>query len=199
MSNKIFYEIFEYLDGHEIYQSFSNLNHHFQQLFNCSSVLFKFKYHSLIPDKIYTNTFRQFLLNHKHQILSFYIQKNDFFSSFSIDSSFHRLQSLDIGKLPRTSLISLLTNLSSLSHLTSLTIDVEYTFIDISEVYRLIFILPKLNILNVQQKKTTHMLHYHLLMMDDSVLSNILLLIINVMLIHFVLYYLIHHNLIIYF
>ena len=61
LSNKIFYEIFQYLDGYEIYQIFSNLNHHFQQLINCSSILFKFNYHDSISDKIYTNNAARFV------------------------------------------------------------------------------------------------------------------------------------------
>jgi len=144
LPNEFFFGIFEYLNGYEIYQAFSNLNHRFQQLINSSSILLKFNYHYLTSDQIYTNNFKQFLLNHKHQIVSFNIEKNEFFSSFSIDSSFHYLQSLFIGKISPTSLISLLINLSSLPHLISLTIDIQYTFCDLSEVYQLIFTLPKL-------------------------------------------------------
>ncbi|CAF1002696.1 unnamed protein product [Adineta steineri] len=140
LSNEIFYEIFEYLDGSEIYQAFSNLNHRFQQLINCSSLLFKFNHDSLILD----NTYKQFLLNHKHQIISFYMPNNDFFSSFSIDSSFYQLQSLSIYEISSSVLISLLVNLSSLPRLVSLTIDAQDSLKDFTEVYRLIFILPKL-------------------------------------------------------
>ena len=32
LSNEFFYEIFDYLDGSEIYQAFANLNHRFDQL-----------------------------------------------------------------------------------------------------------------------------------------------------------------------
>ncbi|CAF1045069.1 unnamed protein product [Rotaria sordida] len=147
LPNEFFFGIFEYLDGYEIYQTFSNLNYRFQQLINSSSLLLKFNYHCLTSDKIHMNNFKQFLLNHKHQIVSFYIQKNEFFSSFSIDSSFHHLQLLVIEKIPPTSLISLLINLSSLPHLTSLIIDIQYAVRDLTEVYQLIFILPKLKYL----------------------------------------------------
>ncbi|CAF0930419.1 unnamed protein product [Adineta steineri] len=140
LSNEIFYEIFEYLDGSEIYQAFSNLNHRFQQLINCSSLLFKFNHDSLILD----NTYKQFLLNHEHQIVSFYMQNNDFFSTFSIDSSFYQLQSLYIDEISSSVLISLLGNLSSLPRLVSLTIDAQDSLKDFTEVYRLIFTLPKL-------------------------------------------------------
>ncbi|CAF1493707.1 unnamed protein product [Rotaria sordida] len=74
LSNEFFFEIFEYLDGYEIYQTFSNLNHRFQQLINSSSLLLKFNYHYLTTsDKIHMNNFKQFLLNHKHQIVLFYM------------------------------------------------------------------------------------------------------------------------------
>ncbi len=37
LSNELFYEIFDYLDGCDIYNAFSNLNIHFQNLIFCSS------------------------------------------------------------------------------------------------------------------------------------------------------------------
>ncbi len=41
LSNELFYEIFEYLDGLDIYIAFSNLNYRFQQLVTSSSIRFK--------------------------------------------------------------------------------------------------------------------------------------------------------------
>ncbi len=43
LSNECFYEIFDYLDGCQIYEAFSNLNYRFQQLLNSSSLLFNIK------------------------------------------------------------------------------------------------------------------------------------------------------------
>jgi hypothetical protein len=147
-SNEFFCEIFEYLDGCEIYQAFSNLNHRFQQLLNSSSLLFKFDFCCSTSNELYMNIYKQLLLNNKHQILSFHIclplQKNEFFSSFSIDSSFNRLQSLVIIEIPPTLLMQILTNLSSLPHFSSLTVDMRWTLSDLTEIYRLIFALPKL-------------------------------------------------------
>jgi hypothetical protein len=42
LSNEIFYEIFDYLNGCEINQSFAYLNPRFQQLLESPSLLFKF-------------------------------------------------------------------------------------------------------------------------------------------------------------
>jgi hypothetical protein len=148
LPNEFFLEIFEYLDGCDIYQAFSNLNYHFQQLINSSFLLFKFNLHSLSSYDVYTNTYKQLLLNNKHQILSFHItlslQKDDFLSSFSIDSSFDHLESLIIIDIRAIVLLRLLANLYSLPRLFSLTIDTQHTIGDFGDVYRLIFPLPKL-------------------------------------------------------
>ncbi|CAF0919759.1 unnamed protein product [Rotaria sordida] len=148
LSNDFFFEIFEYLDGCEIYQAFSNLNYHFQQLINSLFLLLKFNFYRLTSDNVYTNTYKQLLFNNKHQILSFHItlplEKDDFLSSFSIDSSFDHLESLIIIDISENVLLSLLANLYSLPRLFSLTIDTQHRINDLSDVYRLIFTLPKL-------------------------------------------------------
>ncbi|CAF0833965.1 unnamed protein product [Rotaria sordida] len=148
LSNEFFFEIFEYLDGCEIYQAFSNLNYHFQQLINSLFLLLKFNFYRLTSDNVYTNTYKQLLFNNKHQILSFHItlplEKDDFLSSFSIDSSFDHLESLIIIDISENILLSLLANLYSLSRLFSLTIDTQHRINDLSDIYRLIFTLPKL-------------------------------------------------------
>jgi hypothetical protein len=149
LSNKYFYEIFEHLNGREICQSFSNLNDRFEELINCSSILFKFNSYCSIFDKI----FKQFLFNHKHQITSFHIQKTNFFSSFSIDSSFDNLQSVVIGEIPSNFLVSLISSLSCLSHLVSLTINIQYSFRDLTQIYRSIFTLPKLKSIECSANK----------------------------------------------
>ncbi|CAF3058682.1 unnamed protein product [Rotaria sp. Silwood2] len=52
LSNDLFYEIFDYLDGIDIFQAFSNLNYRFQELLNSSSILFKIKFHDSISEEI---------------------------------------------------------------------------------------------------------------------------------------------------
>jgi hypothetical protein len=97
LSNEFFYEIFEYLDGCEIFQAFSNLNCRFQQLINSSSVLLKINFDCSTTNELRMNIYKQLLNENKHQILSFRMkslrQNSEFLSSFSIDSSFDRLES----------------------------------------------------------------------------------------------------------
>jgi hypothetical protein len=144
LSNDLFYEIFDYLDGSEMYQAFSNLNHRFDQLLNCLSFPLKMT----INSSSYINTYHQLLLNHKHRIISlrllFPLKNNEFFSSYFIDSSFNRLESLMLFKIPPPILLSLLTYLTCLPRLFSLTIDTQRTLNDLTEVYRFIFVLSKL-------------------------------------------------------
>jgi hypothetical protein len=95
LSNEFFYEIFDYLNGYEIYQSFSNLNYRFQQLLNSSSLLFKIKLDHSTSEEIFM---KQIILLNRHQIFSFHISLTlhikQWFSSFTFDSSFYRLESL---------------------------------------------------------------------------------------------------------
>ena len=43
-SNEIFHELFDYLNGMDIYNGFSNLNYRFQQFMHNPSFLFKIKF-----------------------------------------------------------------------------------------------------------------------------------------------------------
>ncbi|CAF5018528.1 unnamed protein product [Rotaria sp. Silwood1] len=102
---------------------------------------------SSTTDEIYTKIFEQLLLINKHQIYSLHLwilQNEHFFSSFPIDSSLDHLESLALTRIKLTTLSSLLSNLTYLPRLFSLTIDAWRTLKDLSDVYRLIFTLPKL-------------------------------------------------------
>jgi hypothetical protein len=159
LSNEIFYEICDYLDGIDIYNAFSNLNHAFEQLLNSSFLLFKIKLYSY-SDELNMNAFKQILLNHKHQI--FYmnvwppLQDHNYLSSFTYDSSLSRLESLIFEYGDLESLISLLINLASLPRLFSLSISVKKIYEDLNDIYRFIFALPSLkcNKLSICMDKT---------------------------------------------
>ncbi|CAF1262755.1 unnamed protein product [Rotaria sp. Silwood1] len=147
LSNELYYEIFDYLHGNEIYQAFSNLNYRFQQFLGSSSFPLKIRINSS-SYKSYMNTYQQLLLNNKHRIISLHLSlslhNHEFFSSYSINSSFNCLESFMLFNISLYRLLSLLTSSTGLPRLFSLTIDIQWILDDLTEVYRLIFILPKL-------------------------------------------------------
>ncbi|CAF1433326.1 unnamed protein product [Rotaria sp. Silwood1] len=168
--NEIFYEIFDYLNGCDIYSAFSNLNYRFQQFFNSSSFLLKIKFY-FISNHLFLN-------NYKHKILSlnlwpaFYI--NDFFSWFIIDSSFDRLESIILPRIKQKTLLLVLKKLIYLPRLFSLSIE----FYDTCDVYQSIFTLPMLKYLKVTS------LEYHTslslpIAINNQQLNTIKILIIN--------------------
>ena len=138
MSNEIFYEIFDYLDGWNIHQIFSNLNYRFHELVNSSSLLFKITFYRSILKK----SCQQILLK-KNQILSIHFLSS-VHHQLNIDSSFTRLESLTFDFIQPNILTSLLSKLTHLPRLFSLTIDTNKTVHDLSNIYRLIFHLSKL-------------------------------------------------------
>ncbi|CAF4243428.1 unnamed protein product, partial [Adineta steineri] len=150
LPNEIFYEVFEYLDGCHIYEAFLNLNNRFNELLNSSSLLFKIQVHSLCEES-YMDIYKQLILTQvdHYELLSFDLclslrNTNEFLPSYSIDSLFTRLESLALRNIEPTILTSIQSNLTGLSRLFSLTVDTYHTSNNLSEVYRLIFMLPKL-------------------------------------------------------
>ncbi|CAF4142364.1 unnamed protein product, partial [Adineta steineri] len=106
LSNEIFYEIFEYLDGCHIYEAFSNLNNHFNELLNSPSLLFKIRIY-LLYDESYKDLYKQLILINKDKIISFDLclsleNTDEFLSSYSIDSLFTRLESLSLSNIEPT-------------------------------------------------------------------------------------------------
>jgi hypothetical protein len=147
-SPEFFYEIFDYLDGCEIYYAFSNLNYRFQQLINCSSLLFKIRYGYSRSDEIFMNNYQKILLFNKNQILSIHLWSSEnisqIMSSFIFDSSFNCLESLVFCSIESDKLTSILPKLTCLPRLFSLKIDTWPIKKDLGDIYRLIFNLPKL-------------------------------------------------------
>ncbi|CAF1449856.1 unnamed protein product [Adineta steineri] len=147
LSNEFFYEMFDYLDGYDIYKAFSNMNHRFQQLVNSSFILFKIKFDSIF-DELYTDDFKQFLLFNQQQIYSIQLsiskENEHIFSYLPIHSQFNRLESLVLNELEPIILISLLPKLTCLSRLYSLTVDIWNSSDKLGHVYQLVLTLPKL-------------------------------------------------------
>ncbi|CAF4217004.1 unnamed protein product [Rotaria sp. Silwood2] len=146
LSDELFYEIFDYLNGCEIYHAFSNLNYRFEQLINSSSLLLKIN--SLRSKEIFLNNYQQVLRLNKDQIFSIHLwlseNTSQIISSLNIDSSFIRLESLIFNSIEPDLLNTLLSKLICLPRLFSLIIDTWSTQKELGDTYRLIFNLPKL-------------------------------------------------------
>jgi hypothetical protein len=142
LSNEIFYEIFDYLDGLDIYLAFSNLNYRFEQLLTCSSIRYKINLYYSTTKELFLNNYKQI----KHQIYSinFQLPKKSMNELLTIDCSFNNLQSILIGDIQKEKLISLLIHLSDFPSLYSLDIKTTDSIEDLNHVYELIFSLPKL-------------------------------------------------------
>jgi hypothetical protein len=139
LSNEIFYEIFDYLDGCDIYRTFSNLNYRFSKLVNSSSLLFKIEFHHS-TDK----NSKEIILYNKSQILSIHYLSSLMILSLNIDSSFNHLESLVFDSIEPDILSLFLAKLIDLPRLFSLTIDTQKSLNDLTDVYRFIFDLSKL-------------------------------------------------------
>ncbi|CAF1379837.1 unnamed protein product, partial [Rotaria sordida] len=115
LSNEIFFEIFDYLDCYQIYTTFSNLNHHFEELLYFSSLLLKVEIKLPQHDEMSMVGYRRFVDMNTHKILSLNLllrlDNDNFFSSFIINSSLSHLESLFVDGIPSTTLIKLLMNL----------------------------------------------------------------------------------------
>ncbi|CAF3892652.1 unnamed protein product [Adineta steineri] len=142
LSNDLFYEIYDYLEGLDICVAFSNLNSRFQQLITCSTNQYKIILDYSTTKELFWNYSKKI----KHQIysISFQSPKSSINEFFSIDYSFNNVQSIFIEDIEKDQLISLLTHLRDLSCLYLLNIKSSDLFEDLSQIYQLIFSLPKL-------------------------------------------------------
>ncbi len=151
-SNEIFYEIFDYLDGCEIYHAFVSLNHRFRQLVDSPSLLLKLKLHSQ-SNRLYQHIYELLMDFNQHQILSIHLSTSNedigVITACSIDSSFSHLESLVIGPMEADILMSLIFDLSSLPRLFSLSIDISNNLQELNEIYELVFHLPKLRFMKL--------------------------------------------------
>ncbi|CAF2840285.1 unnamed protein product, partial [Rotaria sp. Silwood2] len=141
-SNEIFYEIFDYLDGYDIYKSFSNLNIRLENLLINSSLSMKIEISSIT---ILDFHYKQFLKSNKHHIISFDFDSqlilDKFMNFFIIDSLFSRLESLVFYSISTYKLLLVLFYLKSLPYLSSLSICINNCSHDLGDIYQIIFYL----------------------------------------------------------
>ena len=149
LSNELFYEIFDYLDGMHLYQAFSNLNHHFQRLITAPFVLFKIRHSKLSQQSSSLPYWKQMMNFNKHQIYSIELEgssfNQEFFTSvFLFDSLFDHLEFLYLWSFDSSILMSILATLPSLPRLFALYASVDDDSLNLADLYRLIFKLPVL-------------------------------------------------------
>ncbi|CAF3151709.1 unnamed protein product, partial [Rotaria sp. Silwood2] len=146
-SNELFYEIFDYFDAFELYETFSNLNIRFQYLLDSNIVRLKINFSSLILSD-FGYRFINIIYSNRQRIVSLSLFDtsitNAFFSWIILDLSFHRLEYLFIFGLNSYKLLPFLLSLIILPRLFSLTIYIDENIGDLSEAYRIIFSLPVL-------------------------------------------------------
>ncbi|CAF3514370.1 unnamed protein product, partial [Adineta steineri] len=154
LSNEVLYEIFEYLDGCDIYKSFSNLNNRLQNLIISSLFLLRITLDPISKPLLEYHC-QQVIIPNSHRIRSLYLWDpstypqlmDTFFNYCIIDSTFHRLESIFLHGIGREKLLTTLVHLKSLPCLFTLTIftnDKNYKDLDLGKIYQLIFSLPKL-------------------------------------------------------
>jgi hypothetical protein len=149
LSNEVFYEIFDYLDGRDIYDAFSNLNSRIQQLITSPSLILKIEFfRSSHPDMKHRCEY--VIIPNKHRIISLLIWDqvliDQFFIHCIIDETFIRLESICLCEVSINKLIIILFYLKSLPRLFALTIFLhnDDSYIDLSDIYRMILCLPSL-------------------------------------------------------
>ncbi|CAF1120141.1 unnamed protein product [Rotaria sordida] len=145
LSNDLIYEIFEFLNGYDLYEAFSNLNSRFENLL----------IHSILPLKIDTSlmsksTFQRYyndiIKRNKHRFKLICLS-NPFIVSFMfksrILSKFDQLETLIINNLKSKDVENILKRLFVLPRLFSLSIILDDYMRDTTVFYRLVFSLPR--------------------------------------------------------
>ncbi len=181
LSNEIFYEIFEYIECYDLFNAFLNLNNRFENLLNYPFLSLKINLNFPLRTAIH-NYYTQFIIPNKHRIISLCLDdRSDIINSNSslnmIDSSFNHLQSLVLNQVRHTEFISFFPILTSLPHLSSITIHFNNNIMNLTETYRLIFLLSTLKKLEISANG--HLLVMPLLINTSEEYSHIKRLIIN--------------------
>ncbi len=129
LSNEIFYEIFDYLNGYEIYQAFSNLNIRFEKLVMNSSYSMKIEFS---PTTIFNILYEQFLHSNKHRLISFHFNDEAILEQLitfvPMHLLFFNLQAIILKEISSFQLLIVLFYFKSSSRLTSLKVRLNDCF-----------------------------------------------------------------------
>ena len=148
LSSELLFEVFDYLDGCDIYVAFGGLNNRFNNLLFDSSLMLKINLSSTPQSRI-ERSCRDLIIPNRNRLLSLCLSESlfidEFFNYCSIDSSFTCLQSMTLHNVSEPSIFVILSSLYSLPCLYSLTLAVEENYYyNLTPIYRLIFRLPYL-------------------------------------------------------
>lgn len=153
LSNDLFYEIFEYLDGFEILKAFSNLNNRFQKLIQHPSLRLK-----LILDETFKGSTddycKQIIIPNAYRLISLQLKNENLIRSFlkfdGFYQSFQCLESMMLNELSLKQLQPILHHLRSTTRLNSLNIIVTNDNpSDIDLIYDFVFSFPFLKSLTI--------------------------------------------------
>ena len=153
LSNELFYEIFEYLDGCDLIQSFSQLNRRLENLIQYSSLPLAVTFTSKSRTKLEENC-RNVIVPYKHRIRSLHLYDysviRNFFRTCTINDSFTCLESIVISDISLENTIAALFFFKSLPRLSSLTIKLYDGYgEDGSNIFKFALSLPTLKYLNI--------------------------------------------------
>lgn len=152
LSNELFIEIFDYLDGCDILDGFSNLNHRLEMLLHHPTFLYRIDRFST-RERTFQRYCKRYFLPYRHQILSIHLFDQVLIRSFltfcSLDRSFDHLQSLVLIAIKPEQLICLLNKPIDLPRLIRLNIRLIGTLGCLDQLYQLIFDVSTLKSLKV--------------------------------------------------
>ncbi|CAF1265020.1 unnamed protein product, partial [Adineta steineri] len=153
-SNEIFYEIFEYLYGNDIYEAFSILNSRFQQLLHCPFLQYKIRLDDRLIKQNTVDELKQTSHVIKNYIFSISIRTcrraTEVISLCNFDSSYQDLHCL-IFNINQPNIIPLiLPKLTQLPRLYSLIIENIQKLKIICKIYPLVLNLSKLKYFKLQ-------------------------------------------------
>ncbi|CAF1223035.1 unnamed protein product [Adineta steineri] len=151
LSNELLLDIFDFLDGYHIFEALSDLNNRIQHLITSSCFFLKLN----IPFMSKSN-FNRRLVNiispYINQMISLQLSETffikNFFTSFPIDTSFNRLESLILKNLNVNYDVSILISLAQLPRLFSLKIFC-FECDELFTIFESIFRLPVLRYANI--------------------------------------------------
>lgn len=146
-SNELFYEIFDYLGPHHIYDGFFNLNTRFQNLLLYVNIPIKTNNISSSTKSTFHNYYTDFIVPMQHRMKKLHVS-----DPFTIEymfpitgdiSIYSQLQTLSLENIEPKYLVNLLNRLITLPNLSSLTVHADSNTDKIS-IYNQIFQLPML-------------------------------------------------------